>query len=541
MASSNRTTPPSRQRARGAFYTPSSAADFMAAWILEGKPQTVLEPSFGDGTFLNALKRVSIDLQRTPPRMIGVEIDEQSFVRTVASGFLQPSDAILNDFLRVRPIEVDAVIGNPPFVRLRHMTSSEASVAMTAAAAQLGFDMDPSGSVWMPFVAHAVSFIRQGGRLALVLPLDATYVRYARPLWAYLASKFGELNLIRSRERVFSDILQDVVILMASDKGDTCNVVRYLAYSQVADILKDSPETEVDINVSAIVEGKRPFIWAHVKPELRQLLDITITSNLIPARKLARFNIGYVAGDKSYFHPSIDARVKFGLRDDSLIQTLSSSRSLRGAGLYTSGMPDYAIDSLFFPLVDRKSSVSESDLAYIKYGEQLGIDQRYKCRVRNPWYKVPYVKSPDVVLTVFTECPILAVNDGRLAASNSLLCGYLDGINAHSFAARWYTSVTLLHIETEVHSLGGGVMILVPRETGNIRIVNHTDIPKSGLVEVNRRLTVGDVEGAYKAGDQLVLKETLGLTDQDLDLVYEGIATLAYWRTSARTPIGSDS
>ena len=540
MAATTSTTLPSRQRARGAFYTPASAAEFMAAWVLEGFPQTVLEPSFGDGTFLDALNRVSTDLRRTPPRMIGVEIDEQAFTRTVGSGVLQPSDAILDDFLRVRPFQVDAVIGNPPYVRLRHMTASESTVAKAAAAAQLGIDMDPSGSVWMPFVAHAVPFVRRGGRLALVLPLDSTYVRYARPLWAYLASQFGELQVIRSRARVFPEILQDVVILMASKKGATCSVVRYLAYSQVADFLMDSPDVEVDIPVSTIVEGRRPFVWAHIKPELRQLLDNAITSNLIPTRELARFNIGYVAGDKSFFHPSIDARVKFGLQDESLIQTLSSSRSLRGAGLYTSGMHDYAIDSLFFPLVG-KSGMSDSDLAYIKYGEQLSIDQRYKCRVRDPWYIVPYVKSPDVILTVFTERPILAVNDGRIAASNSLLCGYLDGIDALSFAARWYTSVTLLHIEAEVHSLGGGVMILVPRETGNIRIANHAGIPKSGLAEVNRRLTEGDVEGAYRVGDRIVLKGTLGLTDSDLELLYEGIASLAYWRTSARALNGSNS
>ena len=534
LATDTSTTLPSRQRARGAFYTPSSAADFMAAWILEGTPQTVLEPSFGDGTFLDALNRVSTDLRRTPPRMIGVEIDKQTFDCTVASGVLQRSDAILKDFLRVRPFEVDAVIGNPPYVRLRHMAASESTVAMAAAAAQMGFNMDPSGSVWMPFVAHAVPFVRRGGRLALVLPLDATYVRYARPLWAYLASQFGVLQVIRSRERVFPDIMQDVVILMASNKGATCNVVRYLAYSQVADFLMDSPEVAVDLPISAIVEGRRPFVWAHLNPSLRQLLDNALAPHLIPAKNLARFNIGYIAGDKSFFHPSLDARTRFGLQDNSLVRALRSSRSLRGAGLYTSGMPACAFDGLFSPSVD-KSCVSDSDLAYIKYGEQLGVDQRYKCRVRDPWYIVPYVKSPDVVLTVFTERPILAVNDDHIAASNSLLCGYLDGIDVQSFAARWYTSVTLLYIEAEVHSLGGGVMILVPRETGNIRIANHAGISTSGLAEVNRSLTAGDVGGAYRVGDRTVLKETLGLTDTDLDLVYEGIATLAYWRTSART------
>src|SRR5690349_24006721 len=46
----------------------------------------------------------------------------------------------------------------------------------------------------------------------------------------------------------------------------------------------------------------------------------------------------------------------------------------------------------------------------------------------------------------------------RSVASNSLLCGYLrPGVDTAGFAAGWYTSLTLLHAELEVHSLGGGV------------------------------------------------------------------------------------
>ncbi len=538
MAGDTIKTRASQQRLRGAFNTPSLAANFMATWILKSNPHTVLEPCFGEGTFLHALSDASIDLQCTPPSVIGVEIDKKAFARATASGIPQLSRAILDDFLHVEPFEVDAVIGNPPYVRLRHMESSESAVAMEAAAVQLGFEMDPSGSVWMPFVAHSVAFVRQGGQLALVLPLDATYVRYAWPLWEYLASQFGELQVIRSQERVFPEILQDVVILMASNKGASCNTVRYQAYSQVTNFLTESPEVEAEIPITDIVNGRKPFIWAHVSAELRLLLEETVASNLVHTQNLARFNIGYVAGDKSFFHPSKEAQSNFGLREKSLRQALSSSRSLRRAGLYTSGMPGHAIDSLFLP-TQGESEVEESDLAYIKHGELLGIDQRYKCRVRSPWYIVPYVKTPDVVLTVFSERPILAVNDARFVASNSLLCGYLNGIDARDFAARWYTSLTLLHIETEVHSLGGGVMVLVPRETGNIRIANPKDILESRLAEVNRRLSTGDVEGAYRVGDEVVLKEALGLTDTDLDLVYEGIATLTRWRTSARTLNGS--
>lgn len=529
--------PFSDKRKRGAFYTPPSAADFMAAWTLDGNPKTVLEPCFGEGTFIKAIKNVSATLGRIPPKVIGVEIDENVFDCVTSSGIIFHSDAIKSDFLRVSPMLVDAVIGNPPYVRLRNMEDSESKTA-TNVMERLGIKMDPSGSVWMPFVAHCVSFLRRGGRLALVIPFDATYVRYARPLWGYLASQFGDLQVVRSQERVFSDLLQDVVILLASDKGESCEVVRYSAYSDLENFLSGAAEVEASIPVADIVGGRRPFTWAHIEPELRDLLNNSAMSSFIPSKKLARFNIGYVAGDKNFFHPSPDIQSEFGLRGKSLIKTLRSSRKLRGAGLYTSRMPDDAIDRLFFP-VERGSGAAESDLRYVQHGEELGVDQRYKCRKRSPWYIVPYVKRPDVILSVFAERPILAVNDASLVASNSLLCGYLNGMDASEFAARWYTSITLLYIEAEVHSLGGGVMVLVPRETGNVNIANHEGATESRLAEIDLCLKRGDVEGAYRVGDQSILKDCLGLTDRDLDMVYDGIAKLTRWRTSAQTSNGS--
>ena len=145
--------PLSHKRKRGAFYTPPSAADFMAAWALDDNPKTVLEPCFGEGTFINAIRNVSANLGRTPPKMIGVEIDDHVFDRATATGIISRSDAIKDDFLRVSPMLVDAVIGNPPYVRLRNMNRNESKVALDVMG-NLGVKMDPSGSVWMPFVAH---------------------------------------------------------------------------------------------------------------------------------------------------------------------------------------------------------------------------------------------------------------------------------------------------------------------------------------------------------------------------------------------------
>jgi len=497
---------------------------------MSGRPKAILEPSFGEGNFLQALK--SLQDPDNAPRIKGVEIDHSTFTAAIDSGTLEADNAIHGDFLATASISVDAVIGNPPFVRLRHLPSKESAVARAAIERQMGAPMDPSGSIWMPFVAHATGCLTNGGRLAFVLPFESTYVRYARPLWRFLGFRFSRLKVVRTRERIFPDLLQDVVILLASGKGGSCDHVEYVAFDSVADLLRDRPSTRSNLPIDAIVEGQRSFVWAHLPQEVGALISNRLKCHLVAAKEAVRFNIGYVAGDKTFFHPSPAIRKEYRLNGSSLRPTLNSSRGMRNMGLYTSQLGDNAREFLFYPR--QGAGMTDDDLAYVQHGERNGVDRRYKCRIREPWYVVPHVKTPDTVLSVFSERPLLAVNDGSFAASNSVLCGYLRGVGPDHLAQSWYTSLTLLFIELEVHALGGGVMILVPREAGNVRIVRPFQPDQDGLERLNHRLRAGAVEDAYRVGDETVLRAKLGLTRADIDTVRQGVEKLGYWRTSAR-------
>jgi hypothetical protein len=53
----------SDQKLRGGYYTPPDLAGFLARWVAEIKPRSVLEPSCGDGAFF-PLSHLPADLQR---------------------------------------------------------------------------------------------------------------------------------------------------------------------------------------------------------------------------------------------------------------------------------------------------------------------------------------------------------------------------------------------------------------------------------------------------------------------------------------------
>lgn len=518
-----------RRRALGAYYTPTDAAHAMAAWALAGDGNRVLEPSVGQGVFLDALAAAAGATVLDEIDVTGVEIDAEVAARS--TGVPRPGlrlTPLTQDFLTVEPSPHDAVIGNPPYVRLRNLPPHEREQALRVAARWLGgSEMDPSGSTWMPFVLHSAQFLRPGGRMALVLPYEFTYVRYARPLWEFLGARFGSLSVVRTFERLFPDLLQDVVLLFASEQGRSTSTVDFTACERFEDLVEARHGVHERLAISDITSG-RPFVSALLPRELRDLLDEPLASATQPARDVLTFRIGYVAGDKDFFHPDDEAVAAFDLPSTSLRPTVANARRLRGQGLWTSALGPPAATDLFLPDPD---VLTPADRRYLEEGVARGVPDRYKCRIRDPWYVVPQVRIPQVILTVFSDTPLLLANDGGVAASNSLLCGYAGG-DLKVLASQWYTSLTLLFAELQVHALGGGVFVLVPREAGAIRIARPDVVQHVDLAAVHRALLRGDTAAAYRAGDEAVLASG-GLAGEDLELVRAGVAELARWRRSA--------
>ena len=121
--------------------------------------------------------------------------------------------------------------------------------ALHCASCVLGQGMETSGSVWMPFVLHSLRFLRKGGRMALVLPHELTYVRYARALWTKWGKSFDDLRVVRVHERLFPDILQEVVVLFADGYGGSTDRVRYQSLERAAQFTEadDGPSASLRI------------------------------------------------------------------------------------------------------------------------------------------------------------------------------------------------------------------------------------------------------------------------------------------------------
>ena len=164
----------SATKLRGGYYTPLDLAVYISRWATEKSPETILEPSCGDGVFVEALAKVK---SKSKLCFTGFELleEEAAKSRKRCLGLPHFEAKIYNqdflDFAISRMLkgraDFDCVVGNPPFIRYQYLPE-ESQRKAEAVFKILHLPFTKHTNAWVPFVLASVAMLKPGGRLALV-------------------------------------------------------------------------------------------------------------------------------------------------------------------------------------------------------------------------------------------------------------------------------------------------------------------------------------------------------------------------------------
>jgi adenine-specific DNA methylase len=73
-------------------------------------------------------------------------------------------------------------------------------------------------NAWVAFVQLGIEFLKEGGRLAMVVPAELLQVKYAGELRSRLSTQFDRIVLVAFKRLVFSEIQQEVLLLLAEGR-----------------------------------------------------------------------------------------------------------------------------------------------------------------------------------------------------------------------------------------------------------------------------------------------------------------------------------
>ena len=494
------TETPRESKARGAYYTPAELTRFLARWAIRGPVDRVLEPSCGDGAFVAAVAERFDDLgvHDLADRLTGVERESAEAKKALA---LAPSAKVLtSDFFDVDPRSLpsmDAVIGNPPYIRYHGFTGAARAKGLARARAQ-GVELTNLASSWAHFVVHSVAFLGPSGRLALVLPAELLHTDYGEPVRDMLLRRFGSVIIVAFDRGVFSGAQVDAVLLLASNDDDRGLRVVRVPDERTLDTLDVGATTDF-----ALLAPQRRWTGS-VDAEAGLVYEKLRASGIaIPLGAIASVDIGFVSGANDFFILSREEAARRGLPIGMLTPTMRRPGDIPGL-LASEGDVRLLLD-----LARKPEPSDERLLAYLQEGEASGITTRYKCRVRRPWYAVPLPRSkPDAFLPYMSHLgPRLVVNDSGAWSSN-LLHGVTLGLLApppRALAVAMTSSLTLLSAEIEGRAYGGGVLKLETKEAERVLVPIVSSAASQRLMDeftaINALVQIGALSEAARIVD----------------------------------------
>ena len=498
---------------RGGYYTPPDLAHFLARWVAQGHPQTILEPSCGDGVFFAALEDAGVG----PARIAAFELDALEAAKAMERARTLTAEVTVNnrdflgwalDQLHKGGNRFDAVVGNPPFIRYQylppHFQGAAAKVFSTLAC-----KFTKHTNAWVPFILASVAMLRPGGRLAMVVPSEIIHVLHAQSLRTFLGEACRRLVIVDPEEIWFEDTLQGAVLLMAEKKQNVSDKTEGLGLVPVRGraFLKGDPgalfEQAKAIN-GRTVEGK--WTRAFLDVTVRDLLD---EAEALPSvhrfRDIADVDVGIVTGANKFFLVDDETVETHGLqqwahpmfgRSEHCPGVIYDKKQHRANG--KAGLPS---NFLWFPehIAEEEPNVA----AYVLTGVEEDLHTRYKCRIRKPWYTVPSVYATGIgMLKRSHNVPRLILNKAEAYTTDTAYRIQTLGIHAETLVGAFVNPLTALSAELEGRTYGGGVLELVPSEIEKLLV----PVPADTAVDVRaldfavRNSSMDDVLAGYGRG-----------------------------------------
>ena len=533
------------RKARGAFFTPPDLADFIAAWAIRSPKDRVLEPSCGDAAFLLSAGQRLIDLGcgETKAALRGVEIHAASAAeaasRTANVG--APATVVTGDFFDHEADKSwNVVLGNPPYVRYQGFTGENRRKGQGAALAQ-GVRLTGLASSWAPFVAHAAGHLTPSGRLGLVLPGELLTTNYAAAIRSFLMSRFRSVRLVMFERRVFPDVSEEVILLLAEGAGPTDHFLVH----QVDDL---EALSAIDDSAARWKPKRSDEKWS---PALLPSGAAESYRKIVGQGAFERLDawgatqLGAVTGNNSWFTMTTDRASRLRLEASDLVPVSPpGSKHLRGLAFNTATWKEMGTNGSRVWLFRPPGEPNPAAQALIREGEAEGIQNAYKCRVRSPWWRVPISQPGHLLFTYMNhETPRLVTNSARVRHLNSVHAVRLKSgrvrLGSALLPLAALNTLTSLSAELVGRSYGGGILKLEPTEANTLAVPSLATLQswsvalQSLMPQLEKPLRGGALNDVIRQVDDALLIETLGLRKRDVRAL-EDARMMMFERRAAR-------
>jgi len=509
------------EKLRGGFYTPEPIAAFILKWGVNGNTEyDILEPSCGDGIFLEQLKCKNHKFKS----VTAIEFDEIEAEK--ADNIKLHKKTVTNTDFHLYCNETterfDLVVGNPPYIRYQYFDEEQQNEAIKVfKRARLKYSK--LTNAWVSFVVGSSLLLKENGKIGFVIPAELLQVSYAQQLRDFLAHFYNKINIISFEKLVFPDIQQEVVLLLCEKNESDSHLIEHLE-------LRDASELEkLDVNILKSPAKRIDFKsnkWTYYfleQEEINFLERIAERKNIPTISNYANVEVGITTGANDYFTVPLIVVEAYDLKEFAKPMV---GRSVQvNSVIFTK--KDWKLNSLtkakaHLLVFSPKENINgqKGAISYIKLGESMGINKGYKTSIRDDWFVIPSIKLSDALFIRRNNLyPRLILNEANAYTTDTMHRVFMKkDTDKNAFIASFYNSLSLAFSEIVGRSYGGGVLELMPSEAGKILLPYQTENAEL-LSTIDKMMrNKKSIDQILEITNEQILKKGYGFTDKEIKL-----------------------
>lgn len=520
------------QKLRGGYYTPKAIADFLCRWSIQEDTKSVLEPSCGDGNFIESailrFKELDIDNDQIEKRITGIELirEEAEKAQNRANQLGIDKDSIVNsDFFQFvkknKNRKYDAIIGNPPFIRYQNFPEEHRSIAMEMMR-EIGLRPNKLTNIWVPFLVVSAALLNGHGKLAMVIPAELFQVKYAAETRVFLSKFFDRITIITFEKLVFENIQQEVVLLLCEKKVSKDKGIRVIECENLEGLDSIDFTAINGSNVKPIEHSTEKWTKYFLnEDEILLLQKLKKDKRIRSCNDYFKTEVGLVTGRNEFFMMK-ESQVKEWNLEEYTIPVAGRSNQLQGITFTENDFQEHSMAEkaihLFLPPDEDFEYLPIECQRYIKYGEEKGFHQGYKTRIRKRWYITPSRWVPDAfALRQVDSYPKLILNETGASSTDTIhRVRFKENVNKKIAVVSFLNSLTFASSEVTGRSYGGGVMTFEPSEIGEILIPSFDNL-SIDFDKIDDLIRKKEIEKVLDIVDEALLMKYHGFSQREVN------------------------
>lgn len=512
------------RKLNGSYYTPETISSFLVDYVnakLKRKSNiSVLEPSAGDGSFVNHILKHPIISKINKIHAVEKNKKELNKIKSDDDRYTGFRCDFLT-FQKGNDEKYSLVIGNPPYIRKNLLSKTQIENCKKIHEIAGLAKIEPN-NIWTAFLVRCIRFVEDNGILAFVLPTELLQVKFASELRTLLLNEFDRIEIFTFNELLFKDCKGQDTIILIGEKTSENKGVYYCNIDKAKDLKASSFELHQNINIK---DSK--WTHDHITNDEYELID-KLKKKLRVVDDYCSSKAGIVTAANDFFIVNEELVKDYSLQE--FVKPIIQKGAFVNGGIEFStkdfqNLVQKSKPSFLLSLNKDSEFEKTHDVnKYLRLGRKAKLHTRYKMKERDVWYEVPNIgNEPEGFF--FKRCheyPKLIKNKANVLATDSAYkITMKEKYKIEDLIFSFYNSITLICAELDGRYYGGGVLELTPNEFKKLPVpfvyIGGAGNFKKFASEFKSKTSINDI---LAKNDEIILKSVdLSLDSDNLTML----------------------